>query len=87
MDLYTLVSYWHDSEMRMSKNYKSLLKFLLSQYKGAKFLLPSYPNEIWIVSLVESILVSSKMHEDPDFLFGQGNLAFDGFTKSDGTKN
>ena len=30
MDLYTLVSYWHDSEMRMSKNYKSLLKFLLS---------------------------------------------------------
>lgn len=85
MDLYTLVSYWHDSEMRMSKNYKSLLKFLLSQYKGAKFLFDHYPNEIsdsewW------KVFCKFKSDEDPDFLFAQGKLAFDGFTKSDGTK-
>ena len=85
MDLYALVSYWHDSEMKMSKNYKSLLKFLLSQYKGAKFLFDHYPNEIsdsewW------KVFCKFKSDEDPDFLFAQGKLAFDGFTKSDGTK-
>ena len=85
MDLYALVSYWHDSEMKMSKNYKSLLKFLLSQYKGAKYLFDHYPNEI---SASEWWNVFSKFQsdEDPDFLFAQGKLAFDGFTKSDGTK-
>ena len=85
MDLYALVSYWHDSEMKMSKNYKSLLKFLLSQYKGAKYLFDHYPNEIsdsewW------NVFCKFKSDEDPDFLFAQGKLAFDGFTKSDGTK-
>lgn len=85
MDLYTLVSYWHDSEMRMSKNYKSLLKFLLSQYKGAKFLFDHYPNEI-SESEWWNVFCKFKSDEDPDFLFAQGKLAFDGFTKSDGTK-
>lgn len=85
MDLYTLVSYWHDSEMRMSKNYKSLLKFLLSQYKGAKFLFAHYPNEI-SESEWWNVFCKFKSDEDPDFLFAQGKLAFDGFTKSDGTK-
>ena len=84
MDLYVLVSYWHDSEMKKSKNYKSLLKFLLSQYKGAKFLFDHYPKAIsdsewW------DVFCKFQSDEDPDFLFAQGKLAFDGFTKSDGT--
>lgn len=85
MDLYALVSYWHDSEMKMSKNYKSLLKFLLSQYKGAKYLFDHYPNEI-LVSEWWNVFSKFQSDEDPDFLFAQGKLAFDGFTKSDGTK-
>ena len=85
MDLYALVSYWHDSEMKMSKNYKSLLKFLLSQYKGAKYLFDHYPNEI-SVSEWWNVFCKFLSDEDPDFLFAQGKLAFDGFTKSDGTK-
>lgn len=85
MDLYALVSYWHDSEMKMSKNYKSLLKFLLSQYKGAKYLFDHYPNEI-SVSEWWKVFCKFQSDEDPDFLFAQGKLAFDGFTKSDGTK-
>ena len=85
MDLYALVSYWHDSEMKMSKNYKSLLKFLLSQYKGAKYLFDHYPNEI-SVSEWWNVFCKFQSKKDPDFLFAQGKLAFDGFTKSDGTK-
>ena len=85
MDLYALVSYWHDSEMKMSKNYKSLLKFLLSQYKGAKYLFDHYPNEI-SVSEWWKVFCKFQSDEDPDFLFAQGKLAFDGFTKSDGIK-
>lgn len=85
MDLYALVSYWHDSEMKMSKNYKSLLKFLLSQYKGAKYLFDHYPNEI-SVSEWWNVFCKFQSDEDPDFLFAQGKLAFDGFTKSDGIK-
>ena len=85
MDLYALVSYWHDSEMKMSKNYKSLLKFLLSQYKGAKYLFDHYPNDI-SVSEWWNLFRKFQSEEDPDFLFAQGKLAFDGFTKSDGTK-
>ena len=85
MDLYALVSYWHDSEMKMSKNYKSLLKFLLSQYKGAKYLFDHYPNDI-SVSEWWNVFRKFQSEEDPDFLFAQGKLAFDGFTKSDGTK-
>ena len=85
MDLYALVSYWHDSEMKMSKNYKSLLKFLLSQYKGAKYLFDHYPNEI-SVSEWWKVFRKFQSDEDPDFLFAQGKLAFDGFTESDGTK-
>ena len=84
MDLYALVSYWHDSEMKKSKNYKSLLKFLLSQYKGAKFLFDHYPKEI-SVSEWWNVFCKFQSDEDPDFLFVQGKLAFDGFTKSDGT--
>lgn len=83
-DLYALVTYWHDSEMKMSKNYKSLLKFLLSQYKGAKFLFDHYPKEI-PVSEWWNVFCKFQSDEDPDFLFAQGKLAFDGFTKSDGT--
>ena len=85
MDLYALVSYWHDSEIKMSKNYKSLLKFLLSQYEGAKYLFDHYPNEI-SVSEWWNVFCKFQSYEDPDFLFAQGKLAFDGFTKSDGTK-
>lgn len=85
MDLYALVSYWHDSEMKMSKNYKSLLKFLLSQYEGAKYLFDHYPNEI-SVSEWWNVFCKFQSKKDPDFLFAQGKLAFDGFTKSDGTK-
>lgn len=85
MDLYALVSYWHGSEMKMSKNYKSLLKFLLSQYKGAKYLFDHYPNDI-SVSEWWNVFRKFQSEEDPNFLFAQGKLAFDGFTKSDGTK-
>ena len=85
MDLYALVSYWHDSEMKMSKNYKSLLKFLLSQYKGAKYLFDHYPNDISVTEWW-NVFCKFQSKKDPDFLFAQGKLAFDGFTKSDGTK-
>ena len=85
MDLYALVSYWHDSEMKMSKNYKSLLKFLLSQYKGAKYLFDHYPKEISVTEWW-NVFCKFQSKKDPDFLFAQGKLAFDGFTKSDGTK-
>ena len=85
MDLYALVSYWHDSEMKMSKNYKSLLKFLLSQYEGAKYLFDHYPKEISVTEWW-NVFCKFQSKKDPDFLFAQGKLAFDGFTKSDGTK-
>ena len=85
MDLYALISYWHDSEMKMSKNYKSLLKFLLSQYKGAKYLFDHYPKEISVTEWW-NVFCKFQSKKDPDFLFAQGKLAFDGFTKSDGTK-
>ena len=85
MDLYALVSYWHDSEMKMSKNFKSLLKFLLSQYEGAKYLFDHYPKEISVTEWW-NVCCQFQSKKDPDFLFAQGKLAFDGFTKSDGTK-
>ena len=85
MDLYALVSYWHDSEMKMSKNYKSLLKFLLSQYEGAKYLFDHYPKEISVTEWW-NVFCKFQSKKDPDFLFAQGKLAFEGFTKSDGTK-
>ena len=85
MDFYALVSYWHDSEMKMSKNYKSLLKFLLSQYEGAKYLFDHYPKEISVTEWW-NVFCKFQSKKDPDFLFAQGKLAFDGFTKSDGTK-
>ena len=85
MDLYALVSYWHDSEMKMSKNFKSLLKFLLSQYEGAKYLFDHYPKEISVTEWW-NVFCKFQSKKDPDFLFAQGKLAFDGFTKSDGTK-
>lgn len=81
-ELYSLLSYWHDSEMRESKNYKFLCDYLLSQYNGAKFLFKQYPKEFsdgewW------DVFCKFEKNEDPDFLFAQGKLAFDGFTKHD----
>ena len=83
-DIYSLFGYWHDCEKRTPKNYDSLRKYLLSQYEGAKFIFKQYANE---VSDGEWWDVFSKFEneKDPEFLFEQGKLAFDGFTKSDGS--
>ena len=83
-ELYTLFSYWHDCEKRNSKNYYSLRKYLLSQYEGAKFIFKQYPEEAsdgewW------NVFCKFEKEEDPEFLFKQGKLAFEGFTKSDGS--
>ena len=81
-ELYTLFSFWHDCEKRKSKNYDSLRKYLLSTYEGAKFIFKQYPKE---VSDGEWWVVFSKFEneEDPEFLFEQGKLAFEGFTNFD----
>ena len=81
-ELYTLFSFWHDCEKRKSKNYDSLRKYLLSKYEGAKFIFKQYPEE---VSDGEWWVVFSKFEneEDPEFLFEQGKLAFEGFTNFD----
>lgn len=81
-ELYTLFSFWHDCEKRKSKNYDSLRKYLLSTYEGAKFIFKQYPEE---VSDGEWWVVFSKFEneEDPEFLFEQGKLAFEGFTNFD----
>ena len=84
MDLYTLFSFWHDCEKRKSKNYDSLRKYLLSTYEGAKFIFKQYPEEVsdgewW------DVFCTFENEEDPEFLFEQGKLAFEGFTKSDGS--
>lgn len=83
-DIYSLFGYWHDCEKRTSKNYDSLRKYLLSQYEGAKFIFKQYANEF---SDGEWWDVFSKFEneKDPEFLFEQGKLAFEGFTKSDGS--
>ena len=83
-DIYSLFGYWHDCEKRTSKNYDSLRKYLLSQYEGAKFIFKQYAN---VFSDGEWWDVFSKFEneKDPEFLFEQGRLAFDGFTKSDGS--
>ena len=83
-DIHSLFEYWHDCEKRTSKNYDSLRKYLLSQYEGAKFIFKQYANEF---SDGEWWDVFSKFEneKDPEFLFEQGKLAFDGFTKSDGS--
>lgn len=83
-ELYTLFSFWHDCEKRKSKNSDSLRKYLLSKYEGAKFIFKQYPKEL---SDGEWWDVFSKFEneEDPEFLFEQGKLAFEGFTKSDGS--
>ena len=83
-DIYSLFGYWHDCEKRTSKNYNSLRKYLLSQYEGAKFIFKQYSEEIsdgewW------DVFSKYKNKEDPEFLFKQGKLAFEGFTKSDGS--
>ena len=83
-DIYSLFGYWHDCEKRTSKNYDSLRKYLLSQYEGAKFIFKQYANEFsdgewW------DVFSKYKNKEDPEFLFKQGKLAFEGFTKSDGS--
>ena len=82
MDLYALVSYWHDCEKRKSKNYDSLRKYLLSTYEGAKFIFNQYPEEVsdgewW------DVFCTFENEEDPEFLFEQGKLAFEGFTNFD----
>lgn len=83
-DIYSLFECWHDCEKRTSKNYDSLRKYLLSKYEGAKFISKQYPEELsdgkwW------NVFCKFPNDEDPDFLFAQGKLAFDGFTKSDGS--
>ena len=85
-DIYSLFGYWHDCEKRTPKNYDSLRKYLLSQYEGAKFIFKQYANEVsdgewW------DIFSKYENKEDPEFLFEQGKLAFEGFTKSDGSKS
>ena len=82
-DIYSLFGYWHDCEKRTPKNYDSLRKYLLSQYEGAKFIFKQYSEEIsdgewW------DVFSKYENEEDPEFLFEQGKLAFEGFTKSDG---
>ena len=83
-DIHSLFEYWHDCEKRTSKNYDSLRKYLLSQYEGAKFIFKQYSEEI---SDGEWWDVFSKFEneKDPEFLFERGKLAFEGFTKSDGS--
>ena len=83
-DIYSLFECWHDCEKRTSKNYDSLRKYLLSKYEGAKFIFKQYADEI---SDGEWWDVFSKFEneEDPEFLFEQGKLAFEGFAKSDGS--
>ena len=83
-ELYTLFSFWHDCEKRKSKNYDSLRKYLLSKYEGAKFIFKQCPEEVsdgewW------DVFCTFEKEEDSDFLFEQGKLAFEGFTKSDGS--
>ena len=81
-ELYTLFSFWHDCEKRKSKNYDSLLKYLLSKYEGARFIFKQYPEELsggewW------DVFCKYENEEDPEFLFEQGKLAFEGFTNFD----
>ena len=81
-DIYFLFEYWHDCEKRNSKNYYSLRKYLLSQYEGAKFIFKQYPEEVsdgewW------DVFCTFENEEDPEFLFEQGKLAFEGFTNFD----
>lgn len=81
-ELYTLFSFWHDCEKRKSKNYDSLRKYLLSTYEGAKFIFKQYPEEVsdgewW------KVFCTFENEEDPEFLFEQGKLAFEGFTNFD----
>ena len=81
-ELYTLFSFWHDCEKRKSKNYDSLRKYLLSTYEGAKFIFKQYPEEVsdgewW------NVFCKFENEEDPEFLFEQGKLAFEGFTNFD----
>ena len=83
-ELYSLFSFWHDCEKRKSKNYDSLRKYLLSKYEGAKFMFKQYAKELsegerW------DVFCKFEKEEDSDFLFEQGKLAFEGFTKSDGS--
>lgn len=83
-ELYTLFSFWHDCGKKKSKNYDSLRKYLLSKYEGAKFIFKQYPEEAsdgewW------DVFCNFEKEEDSDFLFEQGKLAFEGFTKSDGS--
>lgn len=82
-ELYSLFSFWHDNEMRGSKSYNDLRNYLFSQYNGVKFLFKQYANEFskeewW------NTFCNFEKNEDPEFLFAQGKLAFDGFANSNG---
>lgn len=85
IDIYSLFEYWHSSTDRGSKNYISLQNFLLSTYKGVKFLYPKYkddfPKEKWW-----DVFCQFEEEADPALLFAQGSLAFNGFTHSNGTE-
>ena len=84
-DIYSLFEYWHCSTDRGSKNYISLQNFLLSTYKGVKFLYSKYKDDFskeewW------NIFCQFEQDADPALLFAQGSLAFNGFTCSNGTE-
>lgn len=81
-ELYTLFSFWHDCEKRKSKNYDSLRKYLLSKYEGAKFIFKQYPEELSVGEWWD-VFCKYENEEDPEFLFEQGKLAFEGFTNFD----
>lgn len=84
-ELYSLFSYWHDNKMKESKAYSSLRDYLLSQYEGAKFMFRQYFEEV-SDSQWWNVFCKFENEEDPQFLFEQGKLAFEGFTQSDGRK-
>ena len=85
-DIYSLFEYWHDCEKRTPKNYVSLRKYLLSKYEGAKFIFKQYPEEVSDAEWWD-VFCTFENEEDPEFLFEQGKLAFEGFSKTDGSKD
>lgn len=82
-DIYSLFGYWHGRKDKGSKNYLSLLEFLLSTYNGVKFLYPKYKDDIseekwW------KVFCDFEQELDPALLFAKGSLAFYGFKQSNG---
>lgn len=85
-DLRSLFSFWHDCEMRTSKNYVSLRDYLLSRYEDAKFIYKQYAEDVSDEKWWE-VFCDFEKEEDPEFLFKQGKLAFEGFKESNGSKH